>query len=108
MDNITALILASSGNIMGAVVNYYAGLFGGEIIIEKYFNTKKKELLKAFERVRKYGIFSLFFAWVPVLGDPLTMAAGILKINFFLFFAATSIGKIARYVFVIYFAVSFR
>ena len=44
------------------------------------------------------GIFSLLFAWVPIVGDPLTVAAGILKINFVLFLVLVGLGKFLRYV----------
>ena len=45
----------------------------------------------------RYGVWSLLLAWVPVIGDPLTFAAGILKVNFRLFVVLVAIGKAGRY-----------
>jgi membrane protein YqaA with SNARE-associated domain len=46
---------------------------------------------------RRYGIFSLFFSWVPIIGDPLCMVGGMLRINFVLFTLLVASGKLVRY-----------
>jgi len=46
-------------------------------------------------------VWSLLFAWVPFIGDPLTFAAGVLRVNFWLFLLLVSIGKAGRYAVVI-------
>jgi uncharacterized membrane protein YdjX (TVP38/TMEM64 family) len=56
---------------------------------------------------QKYGLWSLLLAWVPIIGDPLTLLAGVLKVRFGIFFVLVSISKISRYVFILYLA-SFR
>ncbi len=91
---------ATSGNVLGAVVNYGLGLWGSSILLHRVFRVSDLEINKAEKRFEKYGIFSLLFAWVPVIGDPLTVAAGILKIKFVLFLFLVGLGKFLRYVFV--------
>ncbi len=49
----------------------------------------------------RYGSWSLLFAWVPVVGDPLTVAAGLLRVNFGWFLALVAVGKAGRYAAVI-------
>jgi len=51
---------------------------------------------------KKYGIWSLLLAWVPVIGDPLTIIAGVLRVKFLTFLTLVSISKISRYVFLIF------
>jgi membrane protein YqaA with SNARE-associated domain len=84
----------------GAVVNYGIGVLGSQILLYKLLGISFLEIEKAENRFKKYGIFSLLFAWVPIIGDPLTVAAGILKINFALFLLLVTVGKFLRYVFV--------
>ncbi len=94
------VIVATSGNVLGSVVNYGAGVLGSRLLLYKFFRTSSREIQKAENRFKTYGVYSLLFAWVPVIGDPLTVAAGILKIKFVLFLFLVGIGKFLRYVFV--------
>lgn len=91
------LFSASLGNILGAVVNYGLGMAGSRLVREKIFRTSDRETGKAVERLKRYGTFSLLFAWVPVIGDPLTVAAGVLKVNFWFFLLLVGSGKFLRY-----------
>jgi membrane protein YqaA with SNARE-associated domain len=60
------------------------------------------DFLKAEERFKKYGVASLFFAWMPVIGDALTVVAGVLRINLLWFFILVASGKLIRYIVVSY------
>ena len=91
------LAAASAGNILGSVLNYYLGYFGEDFLFYKLFRLNRKTVEKASLRFRRYGVYSLLFAWVPVVGDPLTVVAGAFKVRLFLFLVLVSIGKIARY-----------
>lgn len=98
------LFVATFGNVLGSVVNYGLGAFGGRLMLHKWWRMTDPEIQRAEKRFRKFGIFSLLLAWVPVIGDPLTVAAGVLKINFFLFLLLVGLGKGLRYM-AIYLAV---
>jgi|TARA_B110000259_G_scaffold183013_1_gene227621 membrane protein YqaA with SNARE-associated domain len=99
--NSFALIIAASlGNILGSIFNWLLGLYLFEYIYKKWFPFKEKQINIATKRFNKFGIWSLLFAWVPIIGDPLTFIAGILKINFLLFLVLVSFGKVSRYLFV--------
>ncbi len=89
--------IASIGNILGAVVNYWIGAVGSQVAFSKLWKMSDHEIASARRRFEKYGVFSLLFAWVPVIGDPLTVAAGMLRIHFALFVILVGIGKILRY-----------
>jgi len=94
--------VATVGNVLGAFTNYAIGYWGSIILVRKVSRISEKEFARAEQRFKKYGVFSLFFAWVPVIGDPLTVVAGVLKINLFLFFAFVTSGKLIRYVIISY------
>ena len=96
------LVIASSGNILGSIFNWY---LGKKIMIfqdRKWFPVSPEQLNKSQKYFQKYGLWSLLLAWVPVIGDPLTLLAGVLRVRFSIFFILVSISKISRYIFIIY------
>jgi len=101
--NPTILVsVATFGNVLGAFVNYSIGVWGSIFFIRKVLKISEDEFVKAKQRFLKYGVFSLFFAWVPIIGDPLTVVAGVLKINILIFFIMITSGKLIRYVIISY------
>ena len=99
-NSFALIITASLGNILGAIFNWLLGFYLFKYINKKWFPFKKNQINTASVRFRKFGVWSLLFSWVPIIGDPLTFVAGILKVNFLLFLFLVSVGKISRYLFV--------
>ena len=98
------LIFASIGNIMGSITNWYLGKKITLFQNRKWFPVSAEQLEKSRQYFQRYGLWSLLLAWVPIIGDPLTLLAGVLKIRFGIFFVLVSISKISRYVFILYLA----
>ena len=96
------LVVASSGNILGSIFNWYLGKKITIFQDRKWFPVSSEQLNKSQKYFQKYGLWSLLLAWVPVIGDPLTLLAGVLKVRFSIFFILVSISKISRYIFIIY------
>ena len=96
------LIVASSGNILGSFFNWYLGKKITIFQNRKWFPVSPEQLNKSQKYFQKYGLWSLLLAWVPVIGDPLTLLAGVLRVRFSIFFILVSISKISRYIFIIY------
>jgi len=92
--------IASLGNILGSSFNWVLGYYLLKHINKKWFPFKKNTIINASKKFKKFGVWSLLFAWVPVIGDPLTLIAGILKVNFIIFLILVAAGKISRYFFV--------
>ena len=92
--------IASLGNILGSVFNWTLGYYLSKHINKKWFPFKKNTISNASKRFKKFGVWSLLFAWVPVIGDPLTLIAGTLKVNFMIFLLLVAVGKISRYFFI--------
>lgn len=95
------ILIASVGNYLGAVVNYYIGIKGSNTILHKTIKFNDEETKKAKEKFRRYGPAILFFSWLPIIGDPLTFVAGLLKYNFKRFTFYVFFGKIFRYVMIV-------
>ena len=102
-NTLLLLIVASTGNILGSVFNWICGYYAAYFIQKKWFPINQNQINKATNFFLKYGKWSLLFAWVPFIGDPLTFVAGTLRYSFLPFLILVSIGKTARYL-VIYFS----
>ena len=93
--NRTLLITFSSfGNILGSVLNWVLGFYFIKLQNKKWFPFNQEQISKSSQWFEKYGKWSLLFAWVPIIGDPLTFVAGTMKTKFFIFLILVSIGKI--------------
>ena len=88
---------ATLGNVLGACVNWWLGRFAVRFKDHKYFPVKGEALIRASRWFQKWGIGSLLFAWVPIIGDPLTLAAGIFRVRFSLFLILVTVSKVSRY-----------
>lgn len=92
------LFFATLGNTLGSVLNYYLGLKGEEYLVHKKF-IKEKHIKVSKKFFDKFGAFSLLFSWLPIIGDPITFVAGILKYNFKKFLLLVVLAKFSRYLF---------
>ena len=103
-DNLLLLIVASFGNVTGSAVNWALGFYSRNLTTKKWFPFKDKQIENSSKWFNKLGKWSLLFAWVPVIGDPLTLAAGLLRVKFIEFIILVTIGKFSRY-FLIYYLI---
>tara|TARA_B100001057_G_scaffold323915_1_gene324137 strand:+ start:376 stop:810 length:435 start_codon:yes stop_codon:yes gene_type:complete len=96
------LVFASLGNILGSVLNWYLGKKLNLYKDKKWFPVSAERLKKSQYYFNKYGLWSLLIAWVPIIGDPITLLAGVLNVRLSIFLFLVSISKISRYVFILY------
>ena len=97
---INLIFIASLGNILGSILNWYLGFHFVKFKEKKWFPINKRQLEKASLWFLNYGKWSLFLSWVPFVGDPLTVVAGVLRVPIITFLIIVSISKILRYVIV--------
>lgn len=102
----TLVLLATAGNVLGSLTNYALGYWASTAVVKKWLKMSEAEFMKAEQRFAKYGMFSLCFAWVPVIGDPLTVIAGVLRVRLLWFLLLVTAGKLMRYVAVSYVVLS--
>ena len=91
------LIVASVGNTLGSLLNWVMGRFCLRWQDRKWFPVPHDHLERATLWFGRYGLWSLLLAWMPIIGDPLTMVAGVLRVNVWYFLILVAIGKTARY-----------
>lgn len=91
------IIVAGTGNVLGSVVNWLLGRGIERFRHTRWFPVNAASLERAGNWYRKYGWWSLLLSWAPIIGDPLTVAAGIMREPFFRFLLVVSIAKFGRY-----------
>ena len=101
-DSLLLLIVASFGNVLGSVVNWILGFYSRNLTTKKWFPFKDRQIESSSKWFDKFGKWSLLFTWVPIIGDPLTLAAGLLRVKFIEFLILVSIGKVSRYIIIFY------
>ena len=92
------VLVASLGNILGSVVNYVLGRFLAACEDRPWFPLKREKIARAESWYHSYGRWSLLLSWLPIIGDPLTIVAGVLRESFPVFLALVTIAKLSRYV----------
>ena len=92
------ILVASIGNVLGSVINWLLGRGVERFREARWFPVSAKNLDRATRWYRRYGWWSLLLSWAPVIGDPLTVAAGILREPFPRFLLIVSIAKFGRYI----------
>lgn len=97
-------LVATLGNVLGGCINWGLGYFVGDKLRAKWLDPSKKSVQRAQRYYDTYGLWSILFAWVPLIGDPLTLLAGFMKMRFWQFLPLLCIAKGARYGVVMLFA----
>lgn len=90
--------VASLGNVLGSVVNWGLGRGVEHYRDRRWFPVSRQNLDRAERWYRRYGKWSLLASWVPIIGDPLTVVAGVLRVPFVTFLVLVTIAKVGRYV----------
>lgn len=90
--------VASFGNVLGSVVNWLIGRGIERFRDRPWFPVKPAALDRAQRWYRRYGKWSLLLSWAPVVGDPLTVVAGLAREPLPVFLLLVTIAKLGRYV----------
>ena len=93
----TLIAVASIGNILGSVVNWALGRGVERFRDRRWFPVKPEALARMQGWYHRYGRWSLLLSWAPIIGDPLTVAAGVLREPLPTFILIVAIAKTARY-----------
>lgn len=91
------MIVAGIANTLGSVVNWGLGRYLARYRDRRWFPLSPERYRRACRWYERFGLWGLLFAWVPFVGDPLTVVAGALRVPFWTFTGLVFIGKTARY-----------
>lgn len=96
-EPVTVVAVATVGNFLGALSTYWIGLYGGEFLKRRVLRMDQKNTLKAERFYARFGSYSLLLSFLPIVGDPLCMIGGVLRVGFIRFSLLVVSGKLARY-----------
>jgi len=97
-DPVLAVAIATAGNTLGACTTYLIGLWGAPFVVGRILRISDQDQQKAQRFYSRYGSWSLLLSWLPVVGDPLCLVGGMLRVGFIQFLTLVFTGKLARYV----------
>jgi membrane protein YqaA with SNARE-associated domain len=98
-DPLALVLTATVGNVLGSLITYGMGRLGNEALHRRWLRMSEKDVARAERWFDRFGQPALLFAWLPVVGDPLCLVAGLLRSQLAWFLILVSIGKLGRYAF---------
>jgi len=96
-DPFMTVAVATVGNYLGACTTWAIGIWGGPFLIRRVLRIDAATETRADRLYKRYGAWSLLFSWLPVVGDPICLVSGILRVSFGRFSLLVCAGKLARY-----------
>lgn len=102
LDNWPLIIYGTIGNVLGSLFNYGVGHLGRLDWVERYLHVKKKDLDKVQRFMAGRGAWMGFFAFLPILGSAITIMLGFMRSNFIISMLSITIGKLLRYVILVF------
>lgn len=102
LDGWTCVVVASIGNWLGGMTNYYLGRLGKTEWIEKYLNVKKEKIDKIQHWLQGKGAAMAFFSFLPFVGDVIAIALGYMRANIYIVNISMFAGKLIRFVLIMY------
>jgi membrane protein YqaA with SNARE-associated domain len=89
--------IASLGNVLGSLLNWLLGRYLEHFRQRRWFPVSEARLRQAQQWYARYGRWSLLLSWLPIIGDPLTLVAGVMRERLWLFLLIVSLAKTTRY-----------
>lgn len=96
-DPAVSVAVATVGNYLGACTTYLIGIYGGDFLVRRVLRIDEAAEKRGERFYSRYGAWSLLFSWLPIVGDPLCLAGGIMKVGFGRFSLLVFAGKLVRY-----------
>ncbi|TNF34039.1 MAG: DedA family protein [Gammaproteobacteria bacterium] len=96
------LVVASLGNVLGSIINALLGRYIEHFRHKSWFPVNEDKLKRAQNFYHRYGRWSLLLSWVPIIGDPITVFAGVMREPWWSFVLLVSIAKVGRYLVLVF------
>ena len=95
---ISLLFIATAGNVLGSAVNWCLGRSIEQFKHRRWFPVSERHLDRAQTTYQRYGRWTLLLSWLPIVGDPITLVAGVMREPFWSFLIIVTLAKGLRYV----------
>ena len=95
------IIVATISGYLGSLTYYFAAIGGRNLALNRWIKIEPEKLAKTQVRFERWGSIILFFSWLPIVGEPLIIAAGLLKVRFAVFSFWVIFGRLVRFIVVL-------
>ncbi|SDK01721.1 membrane protein YqaA, SNARE-associated domain [Billgrantia gudaonensis] len=89
--------VATFGNTLGSLINVTLGRYARRFQDRRWFPASREGLVRAERWYRRFGEWSLLASWAPIVGDPLTVLAGVLRLPWWRALLLIALAKGSRY-----------
>ena len=96
-DHAMLVTIATAGNVAGSLINWLIGRFLSDRRDARWFPVSAAALTRAEQRLQRFGLPVLLLSWVPIIGDPITLVAGLLRVRLIPFLLVVTVAKGGRY-----------
>jgi len=96
-DALSLVLIATTGNVLGSLITFAMGRLGNAAVHRHWLRMSEKSVARAEAWFARFGRPALLLAWLPVVGDPLCLVAGLLRCHLVTFLLLVSLGKLGRY-----------
>lgn len=96
-EAVPLLVVATLGNLLGSLTTYALGRAGNAMVHARWLRIGKADITRAERWFGRWGRPSLLLAWLPIVGDPLCLIAGLMRVGLVSFVLLVGVGKLARY-----------
>lgn len=97
-DPVSCLIIATAGNWLGGLTNYWIGYKLKWGWLKRFFRVTEESVYKHKHKVDRFQWWLAFFTWIPFVGDLFAIALGVFKTRFWPVALLMLLGKGLRYV----------
>ena len=97
-ERLLIVLVATLGNTAGGMISFYMGWLCKWEWLEKYFKIKREKLERFRSHIEKYGVWAALLTWLPIVGDPLAIAMGFMRLNPWWTMLIMFVGKMLRYI----------
>ncbi|AIR91378.1 YqaA family protein [Pseudomonas cremoricolorata] len=94
---LSLLVVATAGNVLGSLINWLLGRGIDRLRDRRWFPFDAAQLARAQQHYRRWGAWSLLLSWMPIIGDPLTLIAGLMREPLWRFILLVTLAKAGRY-----------
>jgi membrane protein YqaA with SNARE-associated domain len=102
-NTILCVAVATFGNTLGGITSYFLGYLGKWSLLEKYMGVKLEKIEKFHTKIKRKGSIIALFTWLPIVGDLISVSLGFMRVDFKVVLLYTFVGKLFRYIVIVYF-----
>lgn len=92
------VLVAALGNTAGGMISFLMGWLCKWEWLERWFRVKREKLMRVHDRIKRHGLWAALLTWMPIVGDLIAIAMGLMRMNPWWTMLLMFVGKLGRYV----------